>query len=120
MIAEPGLFITSISVAYKGKFKQVGGWGLQLGDDCSGAWLGRELLRRILRAHDELVETTDLLARTLAHFDNSPSEIVLFSKVATPQQYGRFALSILDAHEAGDWGAEVIVNRALHDMETIL
>ena len=29
---------------HKGKFKQVGGWGLQLGDDCSGAWLGREIL----------------------------------------------------------------------------
>ena len=105
---------------HKGQLKQVGGWGLQLGDDCSGAWLGRELLRLTLRAHDELVETTDLLAQTLAHFDNSPSEIVLFSKVATPQQYGKFALSIFDAHEAGDRGAEVIINRALHDLETIL
>ena len=105
---------------HKGQLKQVGGWGLQLGDDCSGAWLGRELLRLTLRAHDGLVETTDLFARTLAHFDNSPTEIVLFSKVATPQQYGKFAPTIFDAHEAGDRGANVIINRALHDLETIL
>jgi len=105
---------------YKGQLKQVGGWGLQLGDDCSGAWLGRELLRLTLRAHDGLVGITDLFARTLAHFDNSPSEIVLFSKAATPQQYGEFARTIFDAHEAGDRGAELIINRALDDLETIL
>ena len=105
---------------YKGQMKQVGGWGLQLGDDCSGAWLGRELLRLTLRAHDGLVGTTDLFARTLAHFDNSPSEIVLFSKAATPKQYGEFACTIFNAHEAGDRGAELIINRALHDLETIL
>ena len=105
---------------HKGQLKQVGGWGLQLGDDCSGAWLGRELLRLTLRAHDGLVGTTDLFARTLAHFDNSPSDIVLFSKTATPQHYGEFARTIFDALEAGDMGAEMILNRALHDLETIL
>ena len=105
---------------HKGQLKQVGGWGLQLGDDCSGAWLGRELLRLTLRAHDGLVETTDLFARTLARFDNSPSDIVLFSKTATPQHYGEFARTIFDALEARDMGAEMILNRALHDLETIL
>ena len=105
---------------HKGQLKQVGGWGLQLGDDCSGAWLGRELLRLTLRAHDGLVETTDLFARTLARFDNSPSDIVLFSQTATPQHYGEFARTIFDALEARDMGAEMILNRALHDLETIL
>jgi len=31
---------------------RVGGWGLTLGDEGSGAWLGRELLRRATREHD--------------------------------------------------------------------
>ena len=111
----------SFFVSYhKGQLKQVGGWGLQLSDDCSGAWLGRELLRLTLRAHDKLVGTTDLFAWTLANFNNSPSEIVLFSKAATPQQYGEFAPTILDAYEAGDQGAELIINRALYDLDTIL
>jgi len=105
---------------HKGQLKQVGGWGLQLGDECSGAWLGRELLRLTLRAHDGLVGTTDLLARTLARFNNSPSDIVLFGKSATPQQYGAFAPAIFDAHEAGDRGAAMIIDRARHDLETIL
>ena len=105
---------------YKGQLKQVGGWGLQLGDDCSGAWLGRELLRLTLRAHDGLIGTTDLFARTLTRFDNSPSDIVLFSKTATPQHYGEFARTIFDSYESGDKGAEMIINRALHDLEAIL
>jgi len=105
---------------HKGRLKQVGGWGLQLGDDCSGAWLGRELLRLTLKAHDGLVEKTDLLARTLAGFNDSPSDIVLFGKTATPQHYGQFAPAIFDAHETGDRGAAMIIERALHDLETIL
>ena len=105
---------------HRGQLKQVGGWGLQLGDDCSGAWLGRELLRLTLRAHDGLVDTTDLLTQTLARFSNSPSDIVLFGKTATPQHYGEFAPAIFDAHETGDRGAAMIIDQALQDLETIL
>ncbi len=105
---------------YKGQLKQVGGWGLQLGDDCSGAWLGRELLRLILRVHDGLVGKTDLLTWTLAKFDNNPSDIVLFGKTAKPQHYGEFAPIIFDAYEAGDRGAAMIIDHAVRDLETIL
>ncbi|HOZ35100.1 MAG TPA: BadF/BadG/BcrA/BcrD ATPase family protein, partial [Tabrizicola sp.] len=35
-----------------GVIRQVGGWGLVLGDEGSGAWLGRSLLARALRAVD--------------------------------------------------------------------
>ena len=105
---------------HQGQLKQVGGWGLQLGDDCSGAWLGRELLRLTLRAHDGLVGKTDLLTRTLTRFDNNPSDIVLFGKTATPQHYGEFAPTIFDAYEAGDRGAAMIIDHAVRDLETIL
>jgi len=103
-----------------GKLKQVGGWGLQLGDDCSGAWLGRELLRLTLRAHDGLVETSGLIAKTLDQFDNNPSDIVLFGKSATPQHFGAFAPAIFEAHEQRDAAAMMIIGRALDDLEAIL
>ena len=35
-----------------GRHYRVGGWGLPVSDEGSGAWLGREALRRVLWAHD--------------------------------------------------------------------
>lgn len=42
---------------------RVGGWGLTLGDEGSGAWLGRELLRRTTREADGRNADTGLVAR---------------------------------------------------------
>lgn len=35
-----------------GSVRFAGGWGLALGDEASGAWLGREVLRAALMAHE--------------------------------------------------------------------
>ena len=35
-----------------GRQHRVGGWGLDVSDEGSGAWLGREVLRQVLWAHD--------------------------------------------------------------------
>jgi len=104
----------------QGRTKQIGGWGLQLGDDCSGAWLGRELLRWTLKAHDGLVAPTGLTGDVLAKFGHSPSKIVLFAKTATPQDFGQFAPEIFLAHESGDSVAARIVGTAVNDLEAIL
>lgn len=115
--AGTGSFLVS---QLQGQLRHVGGWGLQLGDDCGGAWLGRELLRWTLKAHDGVVETTELVRRVLARFGNSPSEIVLFAKTATPQHFGAFAPEIFDARDAGDAAAIRIINAALADLESVL
>lgn len=105
---------------YQGHLKQVGGWGFQLGDDCSGAWLGRELLRQTLRAHDGLADMTDLIAQTLGMFNDNPSDIVLFGKTATPQHFGEFAPAIFDALDSGDRAAAMIIDQARYDLEVIV
>ncbi|TAG24906.1 MAG: ATPase, partial [Rhodobacterales bacterium] len=66
-----------------GVIRQVGGWGLVLGDEGSGAWLGRALLARALRAVDGFVPMTPLLAEVIAA-QGDPGGIVAFAKGALP------------------------------------
>ncbi len=44
---------------------QIGGWGYLLGDEGSGYWLGIQLLRGIIAAHDQGIDLTELGAACL-------------------------------------------------------
>ncbi len=48
---------------------QVGGWGYLLGDEGSGYWIGIQLLRGIIAAHDKGVGLTELDAACLGALD---------------------------------------------------
>jgi glucosamine kinase len=74
-----------------GNVRLIGGYGLGLGDEASGAWLGRALLGRVLHVRDGLAMASRLTDRVLDEFDGAPSAIVAFSTAATPRDYGRFA-----------------------------
>ena len=50
-----------------GKRYQAGGWGFQIGDQMSGAILGRELARYSVEAEDGLVEASPLTRAVIAH-----------------------------------------------------
>ncbi len=81
--------------------RSVGGWGLMLGDEASGAWLGRGLLRMCLQAHDGMVPRTALTEAVLDEF-GGPEAIVDFSRDAIPADYARLAPGLAGAAEAGD------------------
>lgn len=80
----------------------VGGWGLRLGDEASGAWLGRGLLAMVLNVVDSLEEKTDLTEKVFRQFERSPRQIVAFSQKATPAEFASLAPGIIDAANAGD------------------
>ena len=80
----------------------IGGWGLRLGDEASGAWLGRRLLSRVLDWRDGVVDGTDLLAETFGQFDNRSDRIVLFANTAKPADFARFAPDVVQAANSGD------------------
>lgn len=80
----------------------LGGWGFQLSDQASGAWLGRRLLQSVLLAHDGLLDPTDLTGAVMREFSNDPTEIVAFAAQATPADYATFAPRIVAAADAGD------------------
>jgi glucosamine kinase len=66
-----------------GAVRHVGGWGLVLGDEGSGAWLGRAILARCLRALDGAVPMTPLLSDLLDGLGGGEG-IVSFAGEASP------------------------------------
>lgn len=78
--------------------RQIGGWGLVLGDEGSGAWIGRRILARSLRAADGFVPDTALL-RALRAEMGGPDGVVAFAQSADPADLARLAPRILDADD---------------------
>lgn len=70
--------------------RQLGGWGLALGDEGSGAWIGRAMLARCLRATDGLVQKTPLIGEIMAEF-GGPDGIVAFGQTANPSDFAMLA-----------------------------
>jgi glucosamine kinase len=87
----------------------IGGRGFLLGDDGSGAVMGRNALRRALRAHDGLEPGTPLLSNLLAEFADDPVALIQWGRGASSGQFAAFAPRILAAAEAGDAAARALV-----------
>jgi len=93
---------TVIGVSRDGKQTFIGGWGLTLSDQASGAWLGRELLAQVLLCHDGLSPPSDLSRRALEHFDDDPNTLVAHAAKATPADFAQLAPEVVSAAETGD------------------
>ena len=79
-----------------------GGWGFRLGDEASGAWLGRRLLSRILDWHDGIAEGSGLLEEVFNSLDQKPDQIVLFANSAAPADFASFAPQVVQAANRDD------------------
>lgn len=92
-----------------GVVRQIGGRGLAMGDEGSGAWIGREILSRALRAVDGLEQMTPLL-QALVDEAGGDARLVAWSLVARPADYAAFAPRIL---ASGDPAAEAVMAAAV-------
>ncbi len=79
----------------QGKVHRIGGWGLPISDEGSGAWLGSELLRRVLWARDGRVPWTPLLRSVFADFREDPHTILDWVAGAQPSDLGSYAPRIV-------------------------
>lgn len=95
-----------------GTLTQIGGYGLALGDEGSGAWLGRALLSATLRALDGFTPMTPLLAQILQDH-GSAEAIVAFSLSARPADFATLAPRILSST---DPAAVAVVTKATADI----
>ncbi|MCH2165473.1 MAG: ATPase [Marinovum sp.] len=93
-----------------GQIRLAGGWGLTLGDEGSGAWLGREMLRFTLAAQDGLERPSDFTDALDTKFAGPPG-IVAFAQKAKPKDYAALAPEIVAASEGGDQGAQEVMRR---------
>jgi glucosamine kinase len=84
-----------------GAMTGLGGWGWLLGDEASGAWLGRRMLGLVLHAVDGLAEHTDL-TRALLDDHGGAAGVVAFGFACTPAGFAGIAPLVLEAAAAGD------------------
>lgn len=89
-----------------GEVETIGGWGPILGDEGSGAWIGRFFLAEVLRSVDGLAPQTALTDLTLARFEG-PQAIVAFARDATGADFAREARQLLE--HASDPAAEAVL-----------
>jgi glucosamine kinase len=95
-----------------GVIRQIGGWGLILGDEGSGAALGRAILARALRAVDGFVPMTALLAALIAEHGEAAG-IVGFARTALPVDFAALVPRILGS---SDPAAFAVVDAAVRDV----
>lgn len=95
-----------------GRVRQIGGWGLVLGDEGSGAWIGRALCSAALRAEDGFRPMTPLL-RGLLDEHGGPLGLVSFSLVAKPADFAALAPRALGSI---DPAATEVLARAASDV----
>ncbi|MBA4352681.1 MAG: hypothetical protein C0427_15725 [Rhodobacter sp.] len=99
------------AVQRTGVIRQIGGRGLVLGDEASGAWIGRAILRAALRAVDGLQPMTPLLT-ALVEEGGGADSVVAFSLRAQPVEFAALAPKVVDSR---DPAAEAVMAKAVAD-----
>jgi glucosamine kinase len=103
-----------------GTSRAIGGWGFQVGDQGSGARIGRDLLEQTLLAHDGVRPGSPLTDSMMATFRNNPEDVVEFTTNAKPGDFGGFAPKVFEHAGKGDSVANWIVDKAVVDVEASL
>ncbi|MBZ9979511.1 BadF/BadG/BcrA/BcrD ATPase family protein [Mesorhizobium sp. BR-1-1-10] len=103
-----------------GKSRAIGGWGFQVGDQGSGARIGRDLLEQTLLAHDGVRQASPLTDSMMAVFRNNPEDVVEFTTNAKPGDFGGFAPKVFEHAQKGDIVANWILDKAVADVEASL
>ncbi|MEX0970315.1 MAG: BadF/BadG/BcrA/BcrD ATPase family protein [Paracoccaceae bacterium] len=89
--------------------RMLGGWGFLLGDDGSGARLGKDILHLSVLAYDGVRPQSPLTAELLAAFNNRPDEIVETAKAWSPGDFGKLAPRVVEAWRQGDTNATTVL-----------
>ena len=100
------------AVQRAGVIRQIGGRGLVLGDEASGAWIGRAVLRAALRAVDGFTPMTPLLSALIDEM-GGPDGVVAFSLRARPVDFAELAPRLLDS---SDPAAQAVMAQAVADV----
>jgi glucosamine kinase len=123
-----------------GQRYQAGGWGFQIGDQMSGAILGRELARYAVEAEDGLAEASPLTKAVIAQLGGDNQAVMTWSFATdmalrivsrdgtegcddaligrAPAEYGRLMPLFFDFYEKGDPIAKKMMDIELGYIDT--
>ncbi|WP_064694743.1 N-acetylglucosamine kinase [Rhizobium aegyptiacum] len=95
-----------------GRLHGIGGWGFIVGDQASGARLGRDLMERSLLAHDRVRPASPITEAVMAEYGDDPEQIVNFAHTARPTDFAGYAPMVFKHAAEGDVVAVGIVRDA--------
>lgn len=109
----------SIALAKVGKrLYRCGGWGIELDDEGSGAWIGREGLTAVVRALDgrgKATALTDVLAEKFPTIDINQPRTIVKAYAERAFEYQMITPMIMECAENGDEVClEIITRSATH------
>jgi glucosamine kinase len=93
--------------------RHVGGRGLVLGDQASGAWLGLRLMQEVALIHDRLRFATGLGRAVSARHGDDIARMIAFARDARPADFALLAPEVVAAASEGDaLGADLMCEGA--------
>lgn len=109
------------SIAYgrgpTGAFARAGGWGAVIGDEGSGAWIGRRALGIVAASSDGREPETGLATPILeAAGAEDVAGLVPWAARATPADLARLAPIVLEVAATGDLRANSLVTLAIEEL----
>jgi glucosamine kinase len=100
-----------------GNSARCGGWGPVIGDEGSGAWIGRRALSVVAAASDGREPETALTGAVLTATEcEEASELVRWAAESTPARLAALAPVVVAVADGGDLRANSIVSLAVEDL----
>lgn len=99
---EGGVIIVGTGAIGYTPLRRIGGWGFVVGDEGSGAWLGREAVRACLRAIDGRGQETGLRKAVLERWGPGVEDLMERVLSATPADFAMLAPAVLGLAQEGD------------------
>ena len=100
-----------------GSFHRCGGWGPVIGDEGSGAWIGRRALSVVTAAHDGREPETRLVGAVLTALElDEVDELVAWAADATPRDLAKLAMPVLTLAAERDLRANSICTIAAEEL----
>lgn len=102
-VVAAGTGVVTLGTDFDQNWHRVDGWGYLLGDDGSGAWIGRHGLSAALRAYDGRGGSQTLLNLLLENYESIDDAIYRIYDTGTPgRQVAKFAPVVATAAQQGD------------------
>ena len=103
------------------RFKDIGGYGLSLGDNGSAAWLGLQAVKITLLTMDGVHQESALAKRVVEQLQaRTASDVVTITSSYKPSHYGELAPLVTACHEAGCETANEIIREGARYIHSII
>lgn len=101
-----------------GRRRMVGGWGWQIGDEGSGAWLGQQAMKLAQAAYDGRVAAGPLVQAVWSRAGSTREALLAFCAQAGQGGYASLAPLVFD-HEADDPAAAALLAEAARALDAL-